>query len=145
MLRRLKERGADPETLREFYMMHVRQVLELAVPLWHSGLTLTDTIKIERVQKMAFAIILGSDYTSYIVAQSILECDTLDARREMLCLKFAQKCTENPKHSDLFPKHSSNIITRNRKTFVEPNCRTNRFAKSAVPYLTKLLNETSSK
>ena len=34
-------------------------ILELAVPVWHPGLTQLDVRKLERVQQCAFSIILG--------------------------------------------------------------------------------------
>ena len=65
MLRRLKNHGAGLEDLNDVYIKQVRSVLELAVPAWHPGLTLSDSLDIERVQKAALHIILGKSYKSY--------------------------------------------------------------------------------
>ena len=45
----------------------VRSILEFAVPLWHSGLTLKQSHSIERIQKTALAIILDENYINYDV------------------------------------------------------------------------------
>ena len=139
MLRRLKWIGADQEILLEAYKLHVRPILEECVPLWHSSLTIKDSNRIEKVQKMAFSIIVKK-YSSYRKALNTLKEETLKSRRKTLCLKFAKKCVKNPKHSNMFPQ-SSGLQTRNKNTFQEYKCRTGRFYKSALPYLTRLLNQ----
>ena len=119
MVRRLKWFGADKETLLEAYTLHIRSKLEICVPLWHSSLTSEDTTKMERVQKAAFAIILGS-YGSYSKALKSLGQETLEKRRLMLCNNFAKKCFENPRHSNLFVKTKPRPVTRiPRKPFTE--------------------------
>ena len=93
------------------------------------------------IQKKAFGIILGSKFKNYMSALQILNQETLLARRLKLCEHFAIKCVTNPKHADLFPKHSG-FKTRHTKQFIEPKCNTTRYYKSAVPFLTRLLNTT---
>ena len=68
-------------------MKEIRSILELAVPAWHSGLTVKQAADIERVQRVAVAIIL-SDYKtgkcemSYNMALVTLDLEPLDIRRE---------------------------------------------------------------
>ena len=143
MLRRLKWIGADREILLETWKLHIRSLLEGSVPLWHSSLTVTDSDRLEKVQKMAFSIILNS-YDSYNRALNILNEETLKSRRVQLCLEFAKKCVKNPKHSNLFSL-SIGTQTRNKNTFIEHNCRTARYYKSAIPYLTRLPNGNETK
>ena len=71
----------------------------------------------------------------------ILNQETLLARRLKLCEHFAIKCVTNPKHADLFPTHSG-PKTRHTKQYIEPKCNTTRYYKSAVTFLTRLLNTT---
>ena len=68
VMRRLKSLGANNDDLLDVYFKQVRSVLELAVPAWHSGLTLGESADIERVQRAALQIILGSGFTSYRAA-----------------------------------------------------------------------------
>ena len=146
MLRRLKLLGADRDILLEMYRLHVRSLLESSVPLWHSGLSISDSDKLERVQKMAFSIILGSRYKSYKNALTILNEISLQDRRLKLCLKFARKCAKNPLHSDLFQKlNNRRPKTRSKLIFNEKFCRTKRYFNSAVPFLTRLLNKCGTK
>ena len=58
-LRRMKKLDLDYLTLTDFYMKEVRVHLELAVPVWHSGLSQKLSRDIERVQKIAINIIFG--------------------------------------------------------------------------------------
>ena len=50
MLRRLKNLGGGPLDLTDIYIKQVRSILELAVPVWHSGITQMERIDIERIQ-----------------------------------------------------------------------------------------------
>ena len=116
-----------------------RPVLELAVPVWHSGLTKKLSSDIERVQKIAFRIILGEDYGDYDIACTILETKTLEMRRERLCLKFSRK--DIKKETSLFNVVSNPVRTRSKNRLVqEYKCNTKRFQNSSLPYLSKLLN-----
>ena len=49
--------------LKDAYTKEVRSLVELAVPVWHSGLSRQESHQIERIQKAVFAAISGdSDY-----------------------------------------------------------------------------------
>ena len=75
----------------DVYVKQVRSVLELAVPVWQPSLTQAEVKQIERVQKCAFFIILGENYTHYEDAIDLLECKSLDDRRVSLCENFVRK------------------------------------------------------
>ena len=50
---------------------------------------------LERVQKSAVKLILGARYESYNDALKILGLETLDKRRDKMCLKyFAKQCSQ---------------------------------------------------
>ena len=129
------------DTLLDTYTKEIRSLLELAVPVWHSGLTAKQVRDIERVQKTALYIILGDDYTNYEVACTLLEIEPLEMRREQLCLKFAKKYfkTEN----SLLNRVEKTVKTRSNNLVIEPKCNTKRFQKSSIPYLSKLLNKNA--
>jgi hypothetical protein len=71
----------------------IRSVLELAVPAWHSGLTLRQSADIERVQRVALYIILSDcntgtcDFT-YDMTLVTLNLEPLEIRREKLPTKL---------------------------------------------------------
>ena len=140
MLRRLKQLGASTAELLDVYNKQVRSVLEFGAVVWTAGLTEENRKQIERVQKSAFAIILGRNYQSYENALEILRMETLAKRRESLALKFAKKTAKHDKHKRWF-ELSETTNTRSINTTYKPaQARTARFMKSAIPYLTSLLN-----
>ena len=109
------------------------------MPVWHSGLTKKLSSDIERVQKIAFRIILGEDYGDYDIACTLLETETLEMRRERLCIKFSRK--DIKKETSLFNVVSNPVRTRGKNRLVqEYKCNTKRFQNSSLPYLSKLLN-----
>ena len=127
-------------------MWEIRAVLELAVPAWHSGLTLRQSADIERVQRVAFYVILSDPNTgkcqfSYEMALAVLELEPLTIRRDKLCLTFAKKSLKS-RHSDMFIKKTYIHDTRQAThTFKEHVSNTKRCHKSTLNYLTRILNE----
>ena len=139
ILRRLKISGASE--LKTIYCQNVRSILEYASVVWHSGLTLENKANIERVQKCALSIILGKDYISYENAMSILDLESLCRRREKLSIKFAKKSFKSEKFSSWFVPDENPLNTRRKIKTVKPAlARTTRLSKSALPYLTSILN-----
>ena len=141
MLKRLLCLGASVPQLVDVYLKQVRSVLELAVPAWHSSLTLTDKLNIERVQKAALQVILGETYLSYSSALEIVNLQILEQRRQQLCRKFGIKALKNSKHNKWFKINQKISRTRQKQPFLCPVVsRTMRFENSPLSYLTKLLN-----
>ena len=95
ILRRLKSLGAKETDLIDMYVKHIRCVVELAVPAWHGAITLEERTDIERIQKSAAHIIMGDDYISYKCALMSLNLESLENRRNRLCLKFAKKAEKH--------------------------------------------------
>ena len=89
--------GASTEDMKNIYILFVRSLLDQSATVWHSSLTQGNIDDLERVQKSAFKIILGNEYTSYEKSLVKLDMETLYIRREQLCLYFALKCLKNPK------------------------------------------------
>ena len=116
-------------------------------PAWHSGITKTESNKIERKQKKAFAIILGRKYTSYENALRTLEQEKLEIRREKITLKFPLKASQDTNHSKMFPILKDNGINlrskadKSIKIYKEFACKTKRFFNSSIPYMTRMLNK----
>jgi hypothetical protein len=136
-LRRMKMLSLDEEIILDTYTKEIRSILELAVPVWHSWLAAKQTRDIERVQKTALMIILGTNYFDYEVACTLMGVEPLASRSETLCLKFAEKDVK--KDNSLFNK--SEVNTRNKNLVIEPKCNNKRFRNSSIPYLSRLLND----
>ena len=128
--------------LKHIYMSFIRSKLESSAVVWHSSLSEKNRRDLERVQKSAIKIILNKYYSSYEDALKTLKLDTLEKRREILCLKFAKNCLRNDKMKKLFPleKHQHNMKTRSKSYFKVNKARTTRYKKSAIPFMQKLLN-----
>ena len=124
-LRRMRSLHLDPQLVFDVYIKEVHPTLELAAPVWHSGLTRVQSESIERVQKIALSIILGEPQISYEVACSILGAEPLDSRRDSLCFNFAKKTATSSRHLDLFLPSPHNLNTRQSKsTYMEHKCHT---------------------
>jgi hypothetical protein len=140
-LRRMKTLNMDSFTTLDYYFKEVRVHVELAVPVWHSGLTTKQSSDIERVQRVALSIVLGRADISYSRTCALLGVKPLYIRRQELCDRFSVK-TASPscRHSELFQAQNSCYNTRIDQ-FREHLCRTSRFYKSALPFLTRSVNQ----
>ena len=140
IIRRMLQYNLNIETMFDVYTKEVRSILELAVPVWHSGLTRRQSSDIERIQKIAFKIILGVEYKNYDQACKMLSTQTLEDRRTKLCLKFARKNLKS--ENSLFTELQHPMNTRWKANSVQEfKCRTERFKNSSLPYLARLLNQ----
>ena len=140
-LARFRRLGASREKLIQFYVLKIRSILMFAAVCFHHSLTNEQSQKIEMQQKRCFAIILGSQYKNYSCALTLTSLPRLDSLRREACLKWAVSAQSNPLHSHLFPLNTCNVETRSRKTFKEYRCVTTKFYKSAVPAMTRMLNQ----
>ena len=141
ILRRLKNLGAKIPDLLDVYTKQIRIVLELAVPAWQGAISKAEKIDLERIQKSACHILLGSDYTTYKHALQTLQLETLEDRRVRLALKFGLKAEKHPKFQKWFKANVKSHNTRNHITkYSSVRANHTRFAQSAISYLTDLLN-----
>ena len=71
-----------------------------------------------------------------------LGLEPLEERRRKLCMKFAKSTVEKSRHGDMFKKLEKPHQSRGNvnREWREPTCHTKRHLKSALPYLTRLLN-----
>ena len=128
------------EELVDIYILYIRSVVEQSSTVWHSSLTKGEKSDLERVQKVALKIILRDQYTSYESALQLVNLKTLGERRSNLCLTFAKKCIKNEKTSDIFPLNDALRTTRVSEKYEVTKANTDRLAKSAIPYMQRLLN-----
>ena len=81
IIHKLNSFNVSREDLKEIYVLYIRSVLEHNCQVWHFSLTEEDKCSLERVQKVAFRLILGSDDKDYQHALVALNMDSLDDRR----------------------------------------------------------------
>ena len=140
ILHKLYEFNLPPEEMVNIYILFIRCMVEYCCVVWHSSITDDERTSIERVQKTALRIILKDDYVDYSSALQLTGLESLHERRTQLSLSFAKKCIKSDKNSDLFPLNNKLVNTRPHEKYAVIWARTERLAKSAVPYLQRLLN-----
>ena len=133
--------------LKQIYMLQIRSKLEQSAVVWHSSLTRKNISDLERVQKSALKLILKERYVSYKNALNVIGIDSLEQRREKLCLKFAKACVRHEKLSDLFPKNKKGHLMskRGKELFLVKRAKTERLKKSSIISMQKLLNNEAIK
>ena len=133
--------------LKSIYLTFIRSILEQSSVVWHSSLSSKNRRDLERVQKAAVRVILKKNYTSYKDGLQKLRINTLDERREVLCLRFAKNCIKNEKVKNFFPRKKNNhkMIKRNVQMFKTNKTYTQRYQKSAIPFMQHILNKDNEK
>ncbi len=146
-LHRAAKFTSNVRDLKQIYMLQIRSKLEQSAVVWHSSLTRKNISDLERVQKSALKIILKDRYVSYKNALNVIGIDSLEQRREKLCLKFAKACVKHEKLSELFPKNKKEHLMskRGEELFLVKMAKTERFKKSSIISMQKLLNNEASK
>ena len=140
VLRRMRALGVGVASLVEFWKSEGRIHLEANCPVWHSGLTSAQSRALSRAQRVAMAAIAGRWAPSHTFQLQELGLQSLEPRREAICRRFAQRTATDSRHQDLFtpvqniPRQGNKVMYRQVKT------RTETYYKSALPYLTRLLN-----
>ena len=147
LLNRAAKFTNNTSDLKSIYLTYVRSILDQSAVVWHSSLTTKNRRDLERVQKSAVRVILGGKYSTYKNGLEKLNLDDLNDRRTKICLKFAKNCLKNEKVKDIFPKaeFKHKMRKRKQKTFKVKQIKTERYKKSAVPYMTELLNNDAAK
>ena len=143
LLRRLSAFNIGTEDMKTIYILFVRSQLEQSAVVWHSLLTEENRADLERVQKSALRIILGSQYKGYRNALEKLDLPTLEERRKSLCLKFALNCINNEKSMTRFElnEKTHEMKTRNSEVIKVQFAKTERLKNSPIIYMQKLVNE----
>ena len=147
MLHRFSKFTKNRSHLLHLFKTQVRGCLEYCSTVWHSGLTDADSKDIERIQRAAMRVVMGNKYEGYDEALKLMKLDSLKQRREKMALKFAQKSLKQERFSRFFPLYTSKhgMKKRSPKKYIVNHTNTERYRKSAVPYLQRLLNKDFSR
>ena len=157
ILSRLKQFGFQKKELLTAWTSMIRPLAEYAAPLWHSGLSETDSRRLEFLQKKALSIIYGTEYIQYKRYYKInnltlkyeealkeIGLTSLHDRREVLTRNFALQSLGNEMHKDMFiEKNTDSKDLRNNDKVIEYQCRTKRYYNSAIPSMARIINSTS--
>ena len=115
LLRRLKRLDFDQELLLDFYKKEIRCLLEYAVPVWYSGITLEQSKAIEAIQRYSVSIIMNSWSLPYKIKCTILSLEPLYLRRPELALSFSLKTIKGGKHEEFFQVRRKSYNTRGKR------------------------------
>ena len=130
----LKRAGVKVADLVLIYVTSIRPVLEYACEIWHPGLNLKLTAKLEYVQKRALRIIIPS--VPYPLALVQAKIPTLEDRRVQITKRFFIKM-QDPSHKlhKMLPlANPPKYQTRNAHKYPLPRCHTNRYKNSFIPF-----------
>jgi hypothetical protein len=89
LLTKLKFVGVQKEDLIEIYILFIRSCTEYCAAAFHSSVTVEQSYKLERIQKVCLKVFLGDMYLDYESALEMCGLSPLFERREQRCLSFA--------------------------------------------------------
>ena len=95
-------------------------------------------VYMESEQRSAMAICFNERNLSYTAALVRAGLPWLDSRRLGLARTWGERAAKQHGNTFFTPNPAR---TRGAERFIEPNCRTSRRRKSAIPYITRLMNK----
>jgi len=144
ILRKMSSLITSVQDMKIIYIQYVRSILEQSCVVWHSSITVENSLDIELVQRCAVRIILGKNYTTYEESLQKIDLESLETRRARLCNKFAKNCLQNDKTKNMFAlnlkKH--NMKSRTGDKFKVTFARRDRLKDSSIIYMQKELNKS---
>ena len=146
ILRRLKSLGCPTAELLDVLQQQVVSILEGGVPYWGPMITKNESNQLERCLKTGLHIIYQSQYTSFSHVLKLANTESLKSRRLKLITSFGKKALKSDKHKHWFVQSDMTQIEESRRRHQKPvpslkpvECRTQRYERSTIPFLTKLL------
>ena len=139
----MKSAGVSQATPVNYWVAEGRSALEMCASLWQSSLTAAQYCALSRVQRVAMAAITSVWGASHTEQLSSLSLQPLAERRTELCRRFARRTAEKSRHQDMFQPVENLRPARQaakRPAYIEKWSRTAAYRRSALPYLTRLLN-----
>lgn len=137
-LRHLHHNGFSEEELLRVYKTTILPSHDYCSSVFHSSLTLSQSIVLERLQAKALKAIYGFE-PSYRELMQKADLTTLRARREARELSFALRCAESPRFSKWFPRKPESAI-RSSGRYEEKFARCNRCYNSPLYSMRRRLN-----
>ena len=146
LLRRMKSLKIEERIILDYYIKEIRPVAEHGVVIWNSGLTKGQVHQLEKIQKVAFYIILEDKKVSYEEACEYFNLKTLAGRRTDLCTNFALKLARSQYKHDFFTFLPENSRSRYKTKVVKVNfTRTSRAENAPHNYLSRLVNKNAER
>ena len=131
ILRHLRHNWFNKEELLRVYKSIILPCHDYCSSVFHSSLTLSQTIILERLQAKALKAIFGYE-PSYRQLMEKANLTTLRARRESRELAFALKCASSDRFRKWFPVHEPTRVTRGPVFYKETFARCSRCFNSPL-------------
>ena len=143
ILHKAKKFTNNTRDLKQIYMLQIRSKLDQSAVVWHSSLSQKNRNDLERVQKSAMRVILGDSYRGYKDALETVGLMTLEERRNQMCYRFAKQCLKLDKMKKFFIRNKNGhaMEVRGSEFYKVDRYKTERFRKSAIPFMIKMLND----
>ena len=139
-IRNLKNSGFTEEELVKVFTTIIRPVLEYAAVVYHSSLTDEQDERLEGLQNTALKMIYGTGISARKM-RGMSGLQTLRARREYLCDKFAAKCVTLPAFESWFVPKTTRASSRLKgELYLETKARCDRLKNSPLHYFRRRLN-----
>ena len=154
-LLRLRDNGATRDQLLVVYIARIRSIMDYCAPVYAGLLNGSQVQKLESVQRLAVAIIMGAEATSYAQGLHSLKLTTLEARRLYMAKVFALKCAKSHRFKHFFTPYPERqtqtplrypLLTRPENQpqttlrYLAPLSRNKRGEGAPPTYLATLLN-----
>ena len=125
--------GVPQLTLVQYWKSEGRVMLEYGCPVWHSGLTVTQSHSLDRAQRVAMAAITGRWEQSHTRQLEALRLERLPKRRIAICERFSRRTATESRHMDMFtPVMSLQRRVKHSKKYREIKTRTQSYYNSAL-------------
>ena len=140
ILRHLHHNGFEDQDLLKVYKAIILPCHDYCSNVFHSSLTLSQTVVLERVQAKAFKAIYGYE-PSYRALMEKSGLTTLRARREAREISFARKCAASVRFVHWFPASEVARETRSQAQYKEMFARCVRCYNSPLYNMRRRLNK----
>ena len=142
VLHHLGHRGFSKEDLLKVYKSTILPIHDYCSCVYNLSLTLSQASTLERLQAQALKAIYGYDL-SYRRLLEMTGLETLQARRDARCEKFARKCLQDDQLKTWFPLNPVTRSTRNPLPYKEYRARTKRLQNLPIFHMRRILNTKS--
>ena len=142
ILRRLKSLGCPVSELLDVLKQQIVSICEGSVAFWGPMITKNESNMLERCLKTGLHIIYQERYLSFNNALKLANMRSLKKRRLEAITNFSKRALLSEKYRNWFSKNNC-VESRTRwkpTAALKPvPCRTQRYKKSSLPLITKLL------
>ena len=157
VLRRLKTLGCSIEELLVVLKQQIVTICEVGVVWWGPMISVAESNSLERVFKAGLHIIYQSQYKSFKQILKLSKLSSLRDRRVLLLTRASKKAYNSKKNNTWFSDAQNESESGKPEPRAKPNtrqpskpvpctpllkpvtCRTQRYARSSIPLMTKIL------